>query len=120
MQVDYRIYHDTWGITSHTIGARFITSFSKRLELRLRERFYTQGAASFYQNNYTTPQEYMAFDRELSPLWSETFGGKLAYKFTDRIEGELKLDLFYFSYSDFAPLASRYGTNVGLGVALTY
>lgn len=120
VQVDYRIYHDTWGITSHTFGARFITNLSKRLELRLRERFYTQGAASFYQNLYTQPEEYMAFDRELSPLWSETFGGKLSFRFTPRIEGELKLDLFYFSYSDFAPLASRFGTNVGLGVALTY
>jgi hypothetical protein len=120
VQFDYRIYHDTWGILSHTIGARFITNLSKRLELRLRERFYTQDAASFYQNNYTAPQQYMAFDREMSPLWSETIGAKLSYRFTASFEGELKTDFFYYSYSDFAPLTSRIGTNTGIGVALTY
>jgi len=65
-------------------------------------------------------QQYMAFDRELSSLWSETFGAKLSYLFTPHLEGELKVDLFYYSYAEFLPLASRTGTNAGLGLALTY
>lgn len=120
VQGDYRLYHDTWGITSHTLGARYFTRLSPRLELRLRERFYTQGAASFYQSVYTTTQKYMAYDRELSPLWSETIGAKLSYLFTPHFEGELKVDLFYYGYSDFAPLSSRTGTNTGIGITLTY
>ena len=120
IQGDYRIYHDTWGITSHTIGTRYFTHLTPDLELRLRNRFYTQDAASFYLDNYTAPQKYMAFDRELSPLWSETIGAKLSYLVTPHVEVELKLDLFYYSYSDFSPLTSRTGTNVGTGVALTY
>jgi hypothetical protein len=120
IQGDYRLYHDTWGITSHTIGARFFTHLTPKLELRLRERYYTQGAASFYQNLYTAPQKYITYDRELSPLWSETVGFKLSYLFTPHFEGELKCDVFYYSYSDFAPLQSRTGTNTGLGVTLTY
>ena len=120
VQGDYRFYHDTWGITSHTLGARYFTRLTSRLELRLRERFYTQGAASFYQSVYMAPAQFMAYDRELSPLWSETVGAKLSYMFTPHIEGELKVDLFYYSYSDFAPLQSRTGTNTGLGVTLTY
>ena len=120
VQGDYRLYHDTWGITSHTLGLRYFVNLSKRLELRLRERFYTQGAASFYQSVYTSAQTYMAYDRELSPLWSETLGGKMMYAFSDRVEGELKLDLFYYSYSDFPPLANRIGTNLGVGLTLTY
>jgi len=120
VQGDYRIYHDTWGITSHTIGARYIVDLSHRLELRVRERFYTQTAASFYQSLYAMPAKYITFDRELSPLWSETVGAKLAYRFSDRVEGELKLDAFYYSYADFAPLASRTGANAGAGVSLTY
>ncbi len=120
IQGDYRIYHDTWGITSHTIGARYFVNFSHKLELRLRSRFYTQNAARFYQAVYTAPQTYMAYDREMSPLWSETLGGKLMYGITDRIEGELKLDLFYYSYADFPPLSSRTGANVGLGLSITY
>ena len=120
IQADYRIYHDTWGITSHTIGARLFTHLTPDLELRLRERFYTQNSSSFYQENYTSIQQYMAFDRELSALWSETFGVKLSYLFTPHIEGELKCDVFYFSYSEFAPLTSRTGTNTGIGLAMTY
>jgi hypothetical protein len=120
IQGDYRIYHDTWGITSHTFGVRYFVQLGKRIELRLRERFYTQNAATFYQSFYATPMQYITFDRELSPLWSETFGGKLIYGFNAHFEGELKADLFYFSYSDFLPLRSRIGANLGLGVSLTY
>jgi len=120
VQGDYRIYHDTWGITSHTIGARYFVELSRKLELRVRERFYTQNAASFYQSLYTMPTRYITFDRELSPLWSETIGAKLAYRFSDRVEGELKVDAFYYSYADFTPLASRTGANAGAGLALTY
>jgi hypothetical protein len=120
IQGDYRIYHDTWGITSHTFGLRYFVQLGSRVELRLRERLYTQNAASFYQSVYSAPAQYITFDRELSPLWSETIGGKLTYGFTDHLEGELKLDFFFYSYSDFLPLQSRTGANVGLGVALTY
>lgn len=120
LQGDYRIYRDTWGITSHTVGARAFISLARRVELRLRERFYTQNAASFYQSVYMTPMKYMVYDRELGPLWSETLGGKLVVGFSDHLEGELKLDGFYYSYADFVPLRSRTGANVGLGVSLTY
>ena len=120
VQGDFRIYHDTWGITSETVGARYYVKLGHDTELRLRERFYTQGAASFYQSTYMATQQYMAFDRELSPLWSETFGAKLMHLFTPHVEGEIKADVFYYSYSDFIPLQSRTGTNIGLGVSVTY
>jgi hypothetical protein len=120
LQGDYRIYTDTWGITSHTVGARYFVGITKDLELRLRERFYTQNSASFYERVYTMPATYITYDRELSALWSETLGIKLDYRFTDHVDGELKADLFYYSYADFAPLRSRTGANLGLGVSLTY
>jgi hypothetical protein len=120
LQGDYRIYRDTWGITSHTFGARYFARLTKSLELRFRERFYVQDAASFYRSTYMSAAQYMTFDRELSPLWSETLGAKLSLGFTSHIEGELKLDTFYYRYSDFRPLSSRTGANVGIGVSLTY
>lgn len=120
IQGDYRIYFDDWGITSHTIGARYFKTLAKRVELRLRERFYTQNGATFYQSYYTAPAKYITFDRELSPLWSETFGAKLEYGFSAHLSAELKLDIFYYSYSDFLPLQSRTGANIGTGLALTY
>ncbi len=120
VQADYRYYFDDWGITSHTLGLRYFTHLTHDLELRLRERFYTQGSASFYQENYTTVTKYITFDRELSSLWSETLGAKLSYLLTPHLEAELKVDIFYFKYAEFAPLTSRTGTNTGLGLALTY
>ncbi|MCX5743207.1 MAG: DUF3570 domain-containing protein [Proteobacteria bacterium] len=120
VQGDYRIYHDTWGITSHTLGARYFFDLTPALSVRLRNRLYTQSAASFYESSYAKVATYMTFDRELSPLWSETLGAKLAYRVTPQLEAELKCDLFYYQYADFAPLASRTGTNVGVGLSLTY
>jgi len=120
VQGDYRLYHDTWGITSHTIGARYLFDVGDKLEVRLRSRFYVQNGASFYQSVYTAPTRFISYDRELSPLWSETVGTKLSYMLAAHIEGELKLDGFYYSYSDFAPLASRLGANIGIGVSVTY
>lgn len=120
IQGDYRLYRDTWGITSHTVGARYFVELASGLELRLRQRFYVQNAASFYRANYTTTATYMTIDRELSPLWSETFGAKLAYAINGHVEAEAKVDVFYYKYSDFPSLASRVGTNAGLGVTLTY
>jgi hypothetical protein len=120
IQGDYRIYRDTWGITSHTIGARYIVDITPGLELRLRNRFYTQTGASFYQESYPVATKYITYDRELSSLWSETVGMKLSYMLTAHVEAELKLDVFYYSYADFAPLLSRTGANTGVGLALTY
>ncbi len=120
VQGDYRIYHDTWGITSHTLGARYFVNLSQRLELRLRHRFYVQNGATFYEPLYQTTAKYMTIDRELSPLWSETLGGKLSYQVAQHVEAELKVEGFYYHYSDFPLLQSRTGANVGVGVALTY
>ena len=120
VQADYRLYFDDWGIASHTFGLRYFTWLTKHVELRLRERFYTQGAASFYQEIYTQPEKYITYDRELSTLWSETFGAKLEWGVADHLELELKADLFYYSYAEFLPLASRTGANLGAGMALTY
>jgi len=120
IQGDYRFYRDTWGIVSHTFGARYFVNLTPRLELRLRSRLYTQSGASFYQANYTATARYMTFDRELGPLWSETLGGKLMWKVADRAEAELKLDGFYYRYYEFPALPSRLGANVGLGLSILY
>lgn len=120
LQGDYRFYFDDWGITSHTIGARYFVHLTKKLELRLRERFYIQTGAAFYQDNYSSAEKYMTYDRELSALWSETFGAAVYYAFTPRVEAELKADLFYYYYEDFPPLADRIGANTGVGVTVSY
>jgi len=120
LQGDYRFYIDDWGISAHTFGARYFVHLTKNLELRLRERFYIQTGASFYQKVYTQAMTFMAYDRELSALWSNTVGAKVMYAFTDRLSAEFKVDVFYYYYEDFAPLLDRGGANVGVGLDLTY
>jgi hypothetical protein len=120
VQIDYRIYHDTWDITSHTIQLRLLVELTPAVELRLRNRFYVQNGAVFYSSNYTDYEQYMTFDRELSPFWSDLIGGKLSWKVVPTVEIEGKLDVFYFAYSDFPLLPSRTGANVESGISLTY
>jgi Protein of unknown function (DUF3570) len=120
LQADYRFYYDTWSIMSHTVSVRLLFQLSRAIELRLRNRFYVQNAASFYASTYTDFEQYMTFDRELSPFWSDLVGGKLSWKITPAVELEGKVDVFYFAYSDFPLLPSRTGANVESGVALTY
>ncbi len=120
LQGDYRIYRDTWGITSHTIGARWFVDLTDDVELRLRSRFYVQDGASFYRARYDRLERYMTVDRELSAMWSETVGGKLMWKLGERLEAEAKLDGFYYRYAEFPALVSRVGMNAGLGLTLTY
>ena len=105
LQGDYRFYFDTWGISSHTIGVRYFARLSHKVELRLRERLYTQSSASFYQRNYAATATYMTYDRELSSLWSETVGAKVSYQLSDHLVGEAKVDAFYYHYAEFAPLS---------------
>jgi hypothetical protein len=120
VQADYRFYQDSWSITSHTVQLRYIVNLTESLELRLRNRFYLQSGASFYQSSYTEVMRYMTIDRELSQLWSELFGVKLSWKVASVVEAELKADGFYYSYPDFPRLPSRVGANLGAGVALTF
>lgn len=120
LQGDYRFYRDTWDIVSHTLQVRYLVDLADRFELRVRNRFYTQSAASFYRGNYGEVLTFMTIDRELGALWSEMFGFKLGWKVIPTLELEAKAELFYFSYADFAALPSRMGANIALGATLTY
>jgi hypothetical protein len=120
VQLDYRFYLDTWAITSHTVEGRLVVDLTPRVELRLRARTYVQSGSSFYRAEYRALERYMTVDRELSPLWSQTIGAKLDFKIGGNLEAELKLDGFYYSYADFPLLASRLGSNAGVGLQIVY
>ena len=120
LQADYRLYHDTWAITSHTVQVRLLVELAPGVELRLRDRIYVQNGAVFYASTYTDFEQYMTFDRELSPFWSNLIGGKLSWKVAPTVEVEGKVDVFYFAYSDFPLLPTRTGANIETGVSLTY
>jgi hypothetical protein len=79
---EYRLYHDDWGILSHTLGMKFYQTMSKRLLIRYRYRFYTQSAASFYRKNYSliNRPKYFTDDYKLEPFYSHLYGIMLSYR----------------------------------------
>jgi hypothetical protein len=124
VQADYRLYFDSWGLISHTVQLRYFVNFGS-FTLRLRERFYYQKGADFFQTNYTSDhlQPYVTADRELSTFWSNVAGIKASWKLPvlhRALEIELKADFFYFKYIDFALLTSRLGADLGAGLALAF
>jgi len=72
-----RIYSDDWGITAFDLNPRWIKSFNEGRQLmELRYRFYTQGAADFYQREIFTvaPTGDRTQDSDLGDFSSHTFG----------------------------------------------
>jgi len=77
LKLDYRLYNDDWGITSHQIETgldQYIThSFSAHYEYR----YYTQTRAYFYESEYLTTNGvdgYLSGDYRMNSLASHLFG----------------------------------------------
>jgi hypothetical protein len=124
LEGDYRLYLDDWGVVSHTVQLRYLVNVGP-VTLRLRERFYYQSGASFFQSHYVNPvvPAYVTADRELSTFWSDVAGLKVTYHLPRVLQGlslEAKVDVFYFSYLDFAYLVNRYGADLEAGLAFNY
>jgi hypothetical protein len=77
LRFSLRGYHDTWAIDSGAFEAEFEKSVGESLRLMLRGRFYKQGGAVFWSDDYSGgapplgPRgQYWTGDRELSPFSS--------------------------------------------------
>ncbi|HZS38852.1 MAG TPA: DUF3570 domain-containing protein, partial [Polyangia bacterium] len=124
VQADYRIYFDSWGLIAHTLQLRYFVTFGD-FTVRLRERFYYQSGANFFRSHYTLDnlQPFVTADRELSTFWSNVAGIKLSWRLPvlDRaLTAEVKADVFYFYYIDFALLSSRVGADLEGGLSLAF
>lgn len=122
---DYRFYADSWGITSHTVDLVAHQHLPAGLVLRARSRFYAQQAATFYQRVYVIesvdqlPLHYTT-DRELGTYWYELVGLKLSWELPhlsafESVVLDVKGDLQYTHYADFAYLPSRTAFMLGGG-----
>lgn len=74
--VEARAYRDTWGITSLSGELAYDQRLFGEVRLRARGRYYTQGGATFYSDDYIfSPRgRYFTGDRELSAMRSVLFG----------------------------------------------
>ena len=78
VHVDYRYYHDDWGITSHTAEVAWYQTLPASWALVPRVRWYTQSQADFYQPyyNFQMNNGLYSSDYRLSPFGalSESLG----------------------------------------------
>ena len=76
-----RFYTDDWGIDAETVDLRYfdyILDRSVLMEYQLR--FYQQNEADYYQEAFTTAQEYQTSDPDLGDFTGTMFGIKATFK----------------------------------------
>lgn len=82
--LNYRLYFDSWEMSSHTAAVDLAWQIEQMTSLTLRYRFYLQSGVGFYQRVYAQlpgEDDYMTRDRELSPMSDH----RVALEFEQRI-----------------------------------
>jgi hypothetical protein len=77
LRLGYRFYGDDWGVDSHELGARLNQYVTRSVYATYEYRYYTQGPADFYRDEYATTagvDGYVTGDYRLAPLSSNLFG----------------------------------------------
>jgi len=74
--LEARVYRDSWGISSFSGELSYDQKLFGDVRLRLRLRYYAQGRAAFYSDDYMLAPKgrYFTGDRELSAMRSALFG----------------------------------------------
>ena len=66
LHLDYRFYHDDWGIQAHTISGDWIQPLGEGWSITPRVRYYSQNAADFYASYFVSKQSEK-YDPKLLP-----------------------------------------------------
>jgi hypothetical protein len=119
--VDERLYADDWGMIATTTNVVLALSLSETLDLELRNRFHFQRAVSFWQERYDQQRRFVSVDRELSTFLDDYAGPALIWSVRDagpfdRLRADVRADVFYYRFLDYAYLDGRVGTLVSIGV----
>lgn len=113
IQGDYRWYNDTWGIDAHTFEVSYTQPIGDRLMLDAHFRYYMQDQADFYSDLYENAnfQNFLARDKELAKMDSQTLGFGLGYefkvprvRFIQKAAVNFKYDFMRFNYDNFRDL----------------
>jgi hypothetical protein len=109
LQFGARLYRDTWDVAAVSGELAYERSIGALFRARVRGRYYHQGAAAFYSDDYALrPRgQYFSGDRELSAMRSYLVGAR--FEFTPELEGGwirafrvvLKADLLQHAFDDF-------------------
>ncbi|MBR7890106.1 DUF3570 domain-containing protein [Marinomonas sp. A79] len=98
LDVSYRYMFDDWGVTSHTVDAKYRFRFNNQyLEPQLR--WYTQSKADFYSryldSSAYTEVDFASADYRLGDLDTYTIGLRYGYQFADETEFYTRFSLYH-------------------------
>jgi len=79
IDLSYRHYHDSFGITSHTTTLEWIQKFGERVIVQPSVRFYRQSAADFYYYNLDRSRITTTYE----PVLAETGTGRAPFYSSD-------------------------------------
>lgn len=120
VDLSYRLYHDTYDTTAHTIDAAWFQNIGERFIVRPGVRFYDQSAADFYhyrldgtaiQPNAGRPRPngpFYSSDYRLSALQTFTYGVKLVWNATDALQFDAAFERYDMRGTDRVTPQSAY------------
>jgi hypothetical protein len=110
-EINYRLYHDTYGVTSNTLEMLWFQKVGEKIILRPSFRFYNQTAASFYHyrldNTGINPTRipnpngpFYSSDARLSALAAYDLGFKVIYTLNEHLQLYSSIDGYRQQGSD--------------------
>ncbi len=107
-ELNYRLYHDSYGILSHTVSLNWYQKIGKHIVLSPMFRFMDQSGADFYMTQlpgdplgdppyYAPLPNHYSSDYRLAPMQSLTYGIGV----TAKIHKHVSLDLSYKRYETY-------------------
>jgi hypothetical protein len=95
LNISYRYYWDDWGISSHTVDARYRIDMANGHYLMPHVRYYLQDKADFYYYKLvegSTPQ-YASADYRLADMSTTTLGLKYGISFNENSEFAFRAEM---------------------------
>jgi hypothetical protein len=112
----YRFFTDTWGIDAHNFNIGYTHPLKQAWILDFGYRYYTQGAADFYQDlfPFADSQNFLARDKEMATFNSHSFRVSVSYdlledgwRFVEKANLNFAYDYMFFDYQDFRDLRGK-------------
>jgi len=109
VRAEYRYFWDTWDIHANTTELGYSQYAGSRWLLDAYARYYSQGHALFYSNDFTSEMQYMSRNRQLSTFNDVGLGVKASYTAlheAGRYDVKVGLDFerLSFHYNDFTDI----------------
>jgi len=119
VEASYRLYHDTFGVTSHTLAAAWLQRLGDEVIFSPSVRYYTQDAANFYRVSLdgsaitpgTTPNPagpFYSADYRLAAFDSWTWGLKLVWTPKPAFQADIAWDSYRMTGRDSVTSASAF------------